>query len=298
MVNQKLSQSAQHTQEETNPLLSEKIGADLLLRGWNMALQVVNEAIEHNRKSGVRQPERFTAAFFDHMEPMEVKKKNNWLKACLNIKTNNPYTLDSLESANIISEEEKELFGKLPLPRREIISLHRIQAPNKVEYLSRTEKWFGLNKSAGIVTMAVPDLDFTRRIEVTREYVDKDPEKGGGQVLVKIVGDSNQWIQAEKIYLTPFSKTTVEQAFKNAIPTTDKTLRGMSFVLIREGAPHTIGLGPEDNNLESFVNKPELYDKAFRPAATSNVTNINIDPRQLEAFLKYQQEHKQDHQYQ
>lgn len=299
MVN-KQSQSAKHTQEETNPLLGEKIGADLLLRGWNMALEVVNEAIEHNRKSGVRQPERFTAAFFDHMEPMEIKKKNKWLKACINLKTNTPYTLDSLLNAQVISEEEKELFGELPLPRRELVSLQRIQAPNKVEYLSRTERWYGLNRSAGIVTISVPDLDFTRRIAVDREYVDKDPERGGGeQVLVKVVGDSNQWIQAEKIWLTPFSPSTVQQTFKNSIPTTDKTLRGISFALIREGAPHVIGLQPEDNNLESFVNKPfdELYDKAFRPA-TSNVTNINIDPQQFEAFLKYQQLHAKDNQYQ
>lgn len=235
------------------------------------------------------------------MLPMEIKKKQNWLAACLNIKTNNPYTIDSLVNANVISEEEKELFGDLPLPRRELVSLHRIQAPNKVEYLSRTERWYGLNKSAGIITMAVSDLDFTRRITVDREYVDRDSERpgAGGQVLVKVVGDSNQWLRAEKIYLTPFSKTTVEQAFKNAIPTTEKTLRGVSLVLIREGSPHTIVPGPEDNNLESFVNKSfdELYEKVFRPA-TSNVTNINVDPETFRAFLKYQQEYKQDHQYQ
>lgn len=179
------------------------------------------------------------------------------------------------------------MFGDLPLPRREIISLHRIQAQNKIEYLSRTERWYGLNKSAGVITMAVPDLDYTKRITVDREYVDKDPEtKSGGQVLIKRIGDSNQWIMAEKIWLTPFSKTTVDQAFRNAIPTPDKTLRGVSLVLIRDGAPSVVGLQPEDNNLESFVNKPfdEMYEKAFRPA-TSNVTNINVDPKQFEAFL-------------
>lgn len=296
-------QSTQHqNQEETNPLLGEKIGADLLLRGWNMALEVVNEAIQHNSRSGVRYPERFTSVFFDHMEPMEIKKKRNWLAACINIKSGTPYTLDSLLNANVISEEEKELFGDLPLPRRELVSLHRIQAPNKVEYLSRTEHWYGLNKSAGVITMAVPDLDFTKRITVDREYVDKDPEtKSGGQVLVKIVGDSNQWIMAEKIYLTPFSKTTVQQAMINAIPITDKTIRGVSLVLKREGSPYVIGLQPEDNNIDSFVNKPfdEMYEKAFRPA-TSNVTNININPKDLADFLKYQKtkEEQGEHQYQ
>ena len=94
-------------------------------------------------------------------------------------------------------------------------------------------------------------------------------------------------------------KCTVQQAFKNAIPTTDKTLRGVSLVLKRVGSPHTIGLGPEDNNIESFINKSfdEMYEKAFRPA-TNNVTNINVDPEQFKAFLRYQQEHSKDHQYQ
>lgn len=301
MVN-KQSTSTQHqeSESEVNPLVGEKIGADLLLRGWNMALEVVNQARDHNLKSGVKYPERFTSAFFDHMEPMEIRKKNNWLKACINSKSNTPYTLDSLINAQILSEEEKELFGELPLPRRELVSLHRIQGANKVEYLSRVEQWIGLNKSAGTVSIAV-EPDYTKRITVDRMYVDRDPETPGvgGQVLVKVVGDSNQWIQAEKIYLTPFSPSTVQQAMINAIPTTDKTLRGISLVLIREGAPQVVGLQPEDNNIDSFVNKPfdELYEKALRPA-TSNVTNINVDPKQLEAFLKYQREHDQDHQYQ
>ena len=149
-----------------------------------------------------------------------------------------------------------------------------------MEYLSRVECWYGLNKSAGVITIAYDDIDFTRRITVTREFVDKDPTiKGGEQVLVKIVGDSNQWLTAEKIYLTPFSASTVQQAMINASPISDKTLRGISLVLIREGAPHVIGLQPEDRNIDSFVNKPfdELYEKALRPA-TSNVTNINVDP--------------------
>lgn len=286
MVN-KQSQSAQ----ETNPLVGEKIGRDLLLRGWDLAVSVVNQARERNLKSGVKDPERFTAAFFDHMEPMEIRKRKNWLAACINIRTNTPYTLDSLISANVIAEEEKELFGDLPLPRRELVSLHRIQAQNKVEYLSRVERWFGLNKSAGVITIPV-EPDYTRRITVDRMYVDRDPERPGTgtQVIVKVVGDSNQWIQAEK---------NVSQAFRNAIPTTDKTLRGVSFTLIREGAPHVISPQPEDYNIDSFVNKPfdEIYDKAFKPA-TSHTTNINVDPETFRAFLKYQKEHEQDNQYQ
>lgn len=302
MVNkQSQSQSAQHqNEEEPNPLVGESIGESLLLRGWNMAVEVVNQAREHNLKSGVKDPERFTAAFFANMVPMEIKKGQNWLAACINIRTKVPYTLDSLIGANVIAEEEKDLFGEYPLPRRELVSLHRIQAQNKVEYLSRVERWYGLNKSAGVITIPV-EPDYTKRIAVERMYVDKDPERPGTgtQVIVKVVGDSNQWIQAEKIWLTPFNSSTVTQAFKNAIPTTDATLRGVGLILIREGSSHVITPQPEDNNLESFVHKPfnELYEKAFSPA-TSNVTNINVDPSQLQAFLKYQQEHSKDHQYQ
>jgi hypothetical protein len=114
-----------------------------------------------------------------------------------------------------------------------------------------------------------------------------------------VVGDSNQWLTAEKIYLTPFTKETVQQALQNAIPTTDKTLRGISLVLIRDGAPHPVAPAPEDNNIETFVNKSfdEMFNKSLRPTPT-NITNINIDPEQFKAFLKYQQEHAKDNQYQ
>ena len=38
------SQSAQHTEEEVNPLVGERISESLLLRGWDLALRVVDEA--------------------------------------------------------------------------------------------------------------------------------------------------------------------------------------------------------------------------------------------------------------
>jgi hypothetical protein len=286
--------------EEVNPLVGEKIGADLLLRDWDMALDVVNRAIEHNKKSGARYHERFTVAFFDHMEPMEIRKKKNWLNACTNSKTNTPYTLDSLINAQIVSEDERELFGDLPLPRRELIRLVRVQLPtDKSEWLLRGERWYGLNKSAGIVTISVYDLDYTRRISVTREYADRDPERPGNQVLVQMVGDSKQWITAERIYLTPFNKETVQQAMINAGPPTEKSLRGrIHLILDREGTPNPKGLTPENNNIDTFVNKSfdELFD--VKPAPTTSITNINIDPKDLEAFLKYKQLHEKDHQYQ
>jgi hypothetical protein len=104
-----VKQSAQqHHQEdqspEINPLSDEKIVADLLLRGWNKSLEIVNEAVQHNSRSGVRDPERFTSSFLDYT-PMDVKKKKNWLASCINNKTGTPYTLDSLIAAQIISEE-------------------------------------------------------------------------------------------------------------------------------------------------------------------------------------------------
>jgi hypothetical protein len=62
----KQSTSAQqHHQEDQSPeinlLVGEKIGADLLLRGWNKTLETVNEAVQHNLRSGVKDPRRFVA---------------------------------------------------------------------------------------------------------------------------------------------------------------------------------------------------------------------------------------------
>jgi hypothetical protein len=236
-----VKQSAQqHHQEdqspEINPLSDEKIVADLLLRGWNKSLEIVNEAVQHNSRSGVRDPERFTSSFLDYT-PMDVKKKKNWLASCINNKTGTPYTLDSLISAQIISEEERQLFGELPLPRRELVSMYRVQSPDKSEWLVRDEMWYGLNKSAGTVSISTSDLDYGRHISVTREFVDKDPAKGSEQTLVKIIGDSKQWYTADKVYLTPFSASAVQQALKNAgPPITQKDLHDkISLGLIREG---------------------------------------------------------------
>lgn len=47
----------------------------------------------------------------------------------------------------------------------ELVSMHRIQASNKMEYLSRVERWYGLNKSAGVITIAYDDIDFTRMVK-------------------------------------------------------------------------------------------------------------------------------------
>ena len=43
-------QHQEHQEEQSleNPLVGEKIGAELLLRGWNKSLETVNEAREHN----------------------------------------------------------------------------------------------------------------------------------------------------------------------------------------------------------------------------------------------------------
>jgi hypothetical protein len=299
-----VKQSAQQHQEDQSPeinrLTGEKIGVDLLLCGWNKTLEAVNEAVQHNLRSGVKDPERFVS-FLD-TTPMDIKKKKNWLASCINNKTGTPYTLDSLIAAQIISEEERQLFGELPLPRRELVSMYRVQSPDKSEHLVRGEIWYGLNKSAGIVSITTPDLDYGRRISVTREFVDMGGTKSGEQTLVKIIGDSKEWYTADKVYLTPFSEAVVKQALKNAgPPVTQKDLHGkISLGLIREGVTNPRGIKDKDNDLDAFTNGnfDELFEQSSRPATGNTTTNINVDPRQLEAFLKYQQEHKQDDQYQ
>jgi len=111
MVKQSAQQHNQEQpQEEVNSFIGEKIGADLLLRGWNKTLEIVNEAIQHNLRSGVRDPERFVA-FLNTATPMDIKSKQNWLKACLNPRTGTPYTLDTLVASQTISESERSVFG-------------------------------------------------------------------------------------------------------------------------------------------------------------------------------------------
>jgi hypothetical protein len=179
--------------------------------------------------------------------------------------------------------------------------MYRVQSPDKSEWLVRGEMWFGLNKSGGIVSITTSDLEYARSVTVTREFADKDPtNRGGEQTLVKITGDSKEWYTADKVYLTPFSRATVPQALKNAGPSvTQKDLRGkISLGLIREGVTNPRGIKDKDNDLSTFIMETLTnYLESSRPV-TGNTTNINVDPRQLEAFLKYQREHKQADQYQ
>jgi hypothetical protein len=72
LVNQKQSshQHQEQKQEIVDPLADEKIGPELLLRGWKKTLEIVNGAIEHNKKSGVRYPEGFVS-FLD-TKPMNI----------------------------------------------------------------------------------------------------------------------------------------------------------------------------------------------------------------------------------
>jgi hypothetical protein len=273
-----------------------------LLRGWNKTLEIVNGAIEHNKKSGVLQPDRFVS-FLD-TKPMNIKKKENWIAQCTNIKTGQLYTLDNLIAANVISDNERHLFGELPLPRRELISIYRVQLADKSEWLQRFEQWFGLSKSASVVTISVEDLDYYRDIMMEQNFIDKDPSNpGGAQAHVQMIGEFYQYFINPKVYTTPFSKTTVEQALVNALPPlTQKSFFGkISLGLKREGVLNERGLTDIDNSLDAFINRDfdELFDRSSQPAG-NNVTNINIDPKDLEAFLKYKkakEEHGED-QYQ
>jgi hypothetical protein len=285
------TQQQEQDQEQEYSVANEEIGEELLLRCWNTTIIPVNQAIAVNKESGAKYPGLYIN-YFDETQPADIKQKRRWLAASINKKTGAFHTLDQLLSAGKISEVEKKLFGDKTFPRREISQIFRHQTDDKREWILRFERWYGLTADAGIVTISVNDMDYARRVSIEPESVPQDPSvQGSPHVKVLKIGTCLPgYYGAQKIYLTPFTKENVLAAMQKAQPSEE--LHGqVSLVLSKDNAHNPIS-APD---FDTFVNGPfdELWKQLTTPAP-----QINLNPKDLANYIKYDRESKNKDAYQ
>ena len=71
---------------------------------------------------------------------MRIKKYKNWLSDCINKRTDEFYTIDSLIAAGEMSDSERRFLPANNYPYRELISMHRVQIMDKSEWLVKTKQ--------------------------------------------------------------------------------------------------------------------------------------------------------------
>jgi hypothetical protein len=291
LVKSHTQQQEQEGEGREYSISNEEIGEELLLRCWNTAIIPVNQAITVNKESGAKYPELYIN-YFDESQPADIKQKRRWLAASINKKTGAFHTLDQLLAAGKISEVEKKLFGDKIFPRREISQIFRHQTDDKREWIMRFERWYGLTADAGIVPISVNDMDYARRVSIEPDSVPQDPSlQGSPHVKVLKIGTCLPgYYGAQKIYLTPFTKENILAAMLKAQPSEE--LHGqVSLILSRDNAHNPIS-APD---FDTFVNAPfdELWKQLTTPAP-----QINLNPKDLANYIKYDRESKNKDAYQ
>lgn len=111
---------------------------------------------------------------------------------------------------------------------------------------------------------------------------------------VAIIGRAEPgYYTAPKKYFVPFSGEAVEKAMRDTLPpTTERNMYGkISLILVREGTGNNIS-APD---LETFINADfdTLWKKSMQPAP-----QLNIDTKDLAAYLKLDAASKSRNQYQ
>jgi hypothetical protein len=287
------SQTNQEQQEQPDNLEylveNEEIGEALLLRCWNGVTDQVNETITINKNSGVRYPDMYIR-FYDEMGPMDVIKKKRWLTATINPKTGEFHTLEQLKSAGVISDAEIKFFQG-PFPRRELVAMTRHQTYDKKEFLVRSERFFGLSASGGVLTISADNIDFTKRIHFEPDIVPIDPEQPNGATarIVKVGKCMPGYETAQKIWLTPFTKRNIEAAMQKAQRSTESSLHGrISLAISKEGQPNELAV----QDLDTWTNAP--FDELWTRLMTPN-PQININSKDLLNYVKSSEGSKEKH---
>jgi hypothetical protein len=259
-----------------------EMSAELLLRSWNKTLETVTECQRINKESGVRDYEQFTQ--FDE-EPMSIKKYNYWIDACINSRNNRPYSLESLISSGVISEEDRQLYPPEFEIGRELLSMSRVQTADKKEWLTKFERWVGINgKSGASYTITVDNLDYYKKITPEYTTVPIDPtRRGAKEVRIAKIGRTLPWYEGiRKTYFTPFTRENIEAAMRDARkPTIDPTITDTTLYLVRDGVT-SISSVPD---FETWITGD--FDTMFDSRLNQN-QNAKLDMKELVAQLQKQ----------
>ena len=285
-------QSAQQQQPEPDQeeysIANEKISLELLMADWYAEQAQVARAVEYNRQAGVKNPEAYVGYGFatGTTEPVDIKRKTRWWNAITNKRTGKPNTLEALQNAGIVSDDEIALFGDTVFPKRELSQLHRIRKNDGTEWLVRMERWSGLNSVGGVFSIPV-NLGFHRRVPISQSTTQNEQ---GNDVKILTVGTTeNAYYYLPKIYTTKFTKQNVLDSLKVAPPIMENgVLVKVSYVLSLEGVTRTIG-APD---LETFTDADfmEYWEQSSIQQPT-----ISIDPKTFSNYVRMDLESKTNH---
>jgi hypothetical protein len=184
---------------------------------------------------------------------------------------------------------EKDLFDTdKQWPRIELISMTRVRTQEGSEYLMRQMRAIGLSGIGAIVTLNLPDCDFTRKVPISPDTA-KLPD-GTDVKILKIGSGEFTYENSPKIYTTPFTRENVLATIDKYKPY-EEGFGKVGYVFKKEGISNEVGI----SSLEEFINADvdETIERLRQPTP-----QINISSKDLASYVKMDRESKEhSHQY-
>jgi hypothetical protein len=280
------SQSEQKEQPKGHNVADEQIDEDLILHCWNGVLQQVERVKTFNKSQGITNSDPWIGHTYDGWsEPMSVRSHKRWLNITRHKKSGKWITVDSLAASGRISDMEKDLFDNdKQYPRIELISMTRVKT-QEGEYLMRQMRAIGLSEIGAIVTLNLPDCDFTRKVPISPDTA-KLPD-GTDVKILKIGSGEFTYENSPKIYTTPFTRENVLATIDKYKPY-EEGFGKINYAFKKEGIANEVGI----SSLEEFINADvdETIARLRQPAP-----QININSKDLASYVKMDRESRTEH---
>lgn len=217
---------------------------------------------------------------------MSVRSHRRWLNTTRHKKSGKWITVDSLAASGRISDMEKDLFDNdKQYPRIELISMTRVRTQEGSEYLMRQMQAIGLSEIGAIVTMDLPDCDFTRKVPISPDTA-KLPD-GTDVKILRIGSGEFTYESSPKIYTTPFTEANV-RATVDKYPPLEDAHGKINYLFKKEDVANEVSV----SSLEEFINADvdETIARSRQAAPT-----IQIDSKGLAAFAKMDSQSREEH---
>ena len=219
-------------------------------------------------------------------EPMSVRSHKRWLNITRHKKSGKWITVDSLAASGRISDMEKDLFDTdKQWPRIELISMTRVRTQEGSEYLMRQMRAIGLSGIGAIVTLNLPDCDFTRKVPISPDTA-KLPD-GTDVKILRIGSGEFTYESSPKIFTTPFNEANVRATIDKYKPY-EEGIGKVGYVFKKEGIANEVSV----SSLEEFINAD--VDETIARLRQA-VPQININSKDLASYVKMDRESRTEH---
>jgi hypothetical protein len=284
------TQSQQPQPSEGYSIADETIGESLILHCWNGVLQQIEKVKAFNKSQGITNSDPWIGHTYDGWsEPMSVRSHRRWLNITRHKKSGKWITVDSLAASGRISDMEKDLFDNdKQYPRINLISMTRVKTQEGSEYLMRQMQAIGLSEIGAIVTLNLPDCDFTRKVPISPDTA-KLPD-GTDVKILKIGSGEFAYENSPKIYTTPFTRENVLATIDKYKPY-EEGFGKVGYVFKKEGNANEVSV----SSLEEFINA-DVDETIARSRQAA--PQININSKDLASYVKMDRESRERaHQY-